>query len=85
MLDNVNVRHVIFLSTAEMGADYVSVSKDIIFNADTGNQRYILIPIINDECLEDDEEFTVVATSSMDCVNIIDGTVTITIDDDDCK
>ena len=68
-----------------MGDDYVAISRSIIFNEDTGNQQTVYIPIVNDECLENDEYFSVTLSSVMDCVVITNDQVNITIDDDDSE
>ena len=71
--------------SAVMGDDYVAISRSIIFNEDTGNQQTVYIPIVNDECLENDEDFNVLLSSTMSCVVVTTGEVTITIDDDDSE
>ena len=71
--------------SAVMGDDYVGISRSIIFNEDTGNQQTVYIPIVNDECLENDEYFSVTLSSAMDCVVITNDQVNITIDDDDSE
>ena len=70
---------------AEMGSDYIAIAHDIIFNEDTGLTQIVYIPIINDECLEYNETFSVTLSSNMTCVSIVDENITITIDDDDSK
>ena len=70
---------------AEMSSDYVAITHDIIFNKDTGLTQIVYIPIINDECLEYNETFSVTLSSNMTCVSIGTEKVTITIDDDDSK
>ena len=58
----------------------------LIFNEGTPAEQIVSIPILNDICLEEEfEYFTVAASSDMDCVNIVDGEVTININDDDCE
>ena len=60
--------------------------QELIFNEKTSNTQTVFVPILNDVCLEEDGEFfTVVATSDMDCVEIVNGEVTIMIDDDDSE
>ena len=76
---------IIFCISAEMGSDYVAIAQDIIFNENTSLTQVVYIPIKNDECLENNETFNVKLYSTMDCVNITTGEVTITIDDDDSK
>ena len=67
-------------------ADFRPVDVDLIFNENTPKMQMVSIPILNDVCLEPDgEQFMVVASSDMDCVNITDDEVTITINDDDSR
>ena len=68
-----------------MGSDYVSIARDIIFNEDSGLTQTVYIPIVNDECLENNETFSVTLSSNMSCVEIMESEVNITIDDDDSK
>ena len=59
---------------------------DLIFNEETSNTQNVSITILNDICLEeDDEDFSVVVTSGMDCVEIVGGSVSIAIRDDDSE
>ena len=70
--------------SAIAGEDYVSLSREIIFDEDSEKSVYISIPIINDECLEERESFYVNINSSMDCVNLpIETTQEIYIYNDD--
>ena len=45
----------------------------------------VFITILNDECLENDEDFNVTLTTIMDCVQLIKEELTITIVNDDSK
>ena len=75
-----------FLFLAVANEDFRPVDVDLIFNQDTSNTQTVSIPILNDVFLEEDgEQFTVVATSDMDCVDIDEAEVTIMIDDDDSE
>ena len=74
-----------FLFLADMNADYTLVSRDILFNENTGTVQTVLIPILNDECLENEEDFNVTLTTEMDCVQLDDDRLTITIVDDDSE
>ena len=59
---------------------------DLIFNEETSNTQNVSITILNDICLEEDgEDFSVVVTSGMDCVEIVGGSVSIAIHDDDSE
>ena len=66
--------------------DFRPVYQELIFNEETSNTQTVFVTILNDVCLEEDTEyFSVVATSDMDCVEIVNGEVTIIIDDDDSE
>ena len=75
----------VFLFLADMSADYTLVSRDILFNENTDTVQTVLIPILNDECLENEEDFNVTLTTEMDCVQLDDDRLTITIVDDDSE
>ena len=70
--------------TAVEEEDFIGVSKEIILNADV-SYKNVYIPIINDECLEYDEYFFVELSTSLPCVNLVNDTVTIAIENDDCE
>lgn len=73
----------VFIATpAEMGSDYVPVQHDILFDEYSDREWVVYVPIINDECLEYDETFTVHINAS-DCVNVTTDYVTITIVNED--
>ena len=58
----------------------------LIFYEDTPNSQPVPVTILNDVCLEEDiEYFSVVLSSDMDCVEIVNESVTIRIDDDDSE
>ena len=63
--------------------DFVPLSHDIIFNSNT--TQHIYIPLLNDDVLEYNEIFYVNVSTLLDCVNTANGSVSITIEDDDCK
>ena len=66
--------------------DFIPVYQELIFNEETSNTQTVFVPILNDVCLEEyGEFFSVVATSDTDCVEIVNGEVTIMIYDDDGK
>ena len=66
--------------------DFRPVDLDLIFNEESSNTLSVSVPILNDICLEEGgEDFSVVATSDMDCVEIIGGYVNITIEDNDSE
>ena len=80
-----NHLHKIILFPAEVYTDYIPVSHNVLFNDNTGSMQTVLIPILNDECLENDEDFNVTLTTTMDCVQLVDDRLTITIVDDDSE
>ena len=66
--------------------DYISTDKNLTFAFGFGTIQCVHIPIINDECLEEDMEFFNVSISSdMDGVVIGVDEVTVYIIDDDSK
>ena len=66
--------------------DYISTDKNLTFAFEFGTIQCVHIPIINDECLEEDMEFFNVSISSdMDGVVIGVDEVTVYIIDDDSK
>ena len=74
------------LKTAIANEDFRPVDLDLIFNEESSNTLSVSVPILNDICLEEGgEDFSVVATSDMDCVEIIGGYVNITIEDNDSE
>ena len=78
--------HLFLLSSAVAYDDFRPVDLDVIFNKYTPSVQTVSVPILNDICLEEEGEyFSVVATSEMDCVQIINESVTIGIDDDDSE
>ena len=64
--------------------DFRMVSQLIIFNAETGSLQGVYIPIINDECVEYDEYFSVDLSTTSPRVNTVNDSLNITIEDDDC-
>lgn len=71
--------------TAYENEDFIPVSYDIIFNSNTTSTHRVYIPLLNDDCVELDEYFSVALTTSLNCVNLVNDTVNITITEDDCK
>ena len=66
------------------GADYISVSKVITFAVGLGVENCVYIPILNDECLEEDMEgFNVSISSDMPFVTFDVDEITVYIRDDD--
>ena len=68
-----------------MGTDYTHLTHDVLFNEQTGALQTVLIPILNDECLENEEDFNVTLTTTLDCVQLGDDRLAITIVDDDSE
>ena len=75
----------VFHYIALEGDDFTPLSKEIIFNADTSPSQAVYIPIINDDCLEYDEYFFVDLSTSLSCVNLVNDTANMVIEDDDCE
>jgi hypothetical protein len=72
------------LYIAQEYLDFIPVYTYLIFNEYTPNSQPVPVTILNDVCLEEDiEYFSVVLSSYMDCVEIVNESVTIRIDDDD--
>ena len=76
--------HVPFVS-ATGGVDYIPIARDILFDENTGPVQTVFVTILNDECLENDEDFNVTLTTSLDCVQLGDDRLAITIVDDDSE
>ena len=74
-----------FYYVAIDGEDYKEIYKEIIFDFESDPYALVYIPLFNDECVENDEDFHVELFSSLDCVNVVNGSVHIAIEDDDCK
>ena len=74
------------LCIAVAGLDYVPVTQELVFNNYTQSLYRLYIPIINDDdCVEEDEYFSVRITTDMDCVYLAPYDAHITIIDDDSK
>ena len=80
-----NIQCTCTFSPAVMGEDYRRVSHVLVFTPNTISPLRVYVPLLNDDCLEYDEYFFVVASTNMDCVNLDDDNVTIHILDDDGK
>ena len=71
---------------ATSGSDYVTVAKIIFFNNLSPSVHRIYIPIINDDdCVEENEYFSVNISTDMECVDIPVESLTITITDDESQ
>ena len=71
---------------ATSGSDFVSVTKVILFNNFLPLAHRLYIPIINDDdCVEENEYFSVNITTDMECVDLPVDSLTITIVDDESK
>lgn len=66
--------------------DYMYVSDVVTFDIGEEYDLYCLyINIIDDDICEEDESFSIQLTSTDDCVDIVDGSGSLTIIDDDGK
>lgn len=68
------------------GEDFVQIWQTLVFDSSTNTTQCLYIPIINDECVENEpEEFTAALYSDDDCVSFGTNSTTISILDDDCE
>ena len=66
--------------------DFIPFNLDVTFNEESPNPQTVPVVILNDICLEEySEYFSVIASSVLPCVEIINETVTLRIDDDDSE
>ena len=92
-LVSLNIRassiRVVIIILPSAGEDYVAVNKSISFYPGYGTVQCVHIPILNDECLEDDiESFNMLISSNDDDCVVIGATsseVQVYIRDDDGK
>ena len=71
---------------AEANEDFIPFNLNVTFNEESPNPQTVPVVILNDICLEEDSEyFSVIASSVLPCVEIINETVTLRIDDDDSE
>ena len=70
---------------SEGGEDYESLDKNLTFAVGLGTLECVHIPILNDDCLEEDEAFSVSISSDAECVSVnpAASNVQINITDDD--
>ena len=68
--------------TAEAGSDYTSVSGTLTF-ASGETSKSVIVPISGDNILEADESFTVTLSNVTGTANLLDGSVTGVIENDD--
>ena len=68
------------------GEDFVQIWQTLIFDSSTNTTQCLYVPIINDECVENEpEEFTAALYTDDDCVSFGTNSTTIRILDDDCE
>ena len=66
--------------------DFVPVEKMLVFDEGLDTTQCLYVPILNDECLEYEEEyFTINLSSDQDCVYFVNDSYEATIIDDDCE
>ena len=76
----------VFFSFVSAGEDFVQIWQTLIFDSSTNTTQCLYIPIINDECVENEpEEFTAALYTEDDCVSFGTNSTTISILDDDCE
>ena len=74
----------IFLPTAE--EDFIPLETSLVFDEGLDSTRCVYIPILNDECLEYEEEyFNITLSSEQDCVRFLNDSIEATIIDNDCE
>ena len=71
--------------TATAGSDYHDPVVTTVTFEDSVTSASYPVPILNDNVIEDTETFTVTLNTSESYVNIVDGTATVTISDDDSE
>lgn len=64
--------------------DFVPIETNLIFDEGLDLMQCLYVPILNDECLEDNEYFTITLSSEQDCVLFYNDSFEATIIDDDC-
>ena len=76
----------ILVNFSSVGEDFVQIWQTLIFDNSTNTTQCVYIPIINDDCVEDEpEEFTATLKSDDDRVSFGTNSTTISIFDDDCE
>jgi len=74
------------INFSSVGEDFVQIWQTLVFDNSTNATQCVYIPIINDDCVEDEpEEFTATLRSEDDCVSFGTNSTTISIFDDDCE
>ena len=75
-----------FFTSFPVGEDFVQIWQTLVFDSSTNTTQCVYIPIINDDCVEDEpEEFTATLRSDDDCVSFGSNSTTVSIFDDDCE
>ena len=71
---------------SSVGEDFDQIWQTLVFDSSTNTTQCVHIPIINDDCVEDEpEEFTATLKSDDDRVSFGTNSATISVFDDDCK
>jgi len=74
----------LYLTSA--GEDYQSIQATLEWHYDSELTQCILVPVINDECLEEKQEtFEVSLSSEEDCIQLTNNSTLVTIQDDDSE
>ena len=68
------------------GEDYIHLDTSLVFDEGLDTTQCVYIPILNDECLENERElFEIILSSDQDCVRFSEDSFEAYIIDDDCK
>ena len=69
--------------TAGIGADFTTVNEQLIFAPGNAGPKIVRIPIVDNNRIEADEEFSVVLSTVDPDVNVVNSPATVRIVDDD--
>ena len=67
------------------GVDYVEVSNNLTFGPSSPTEQCVSITLLDDDYLEENETFSVSASTADSAVDIVSGTTVVTIVDNDSK
>lgn len=72
--------------SAAADEDYIELSTSLVFDKGLDTTQCVYIPILNDECLEyNNESFEINLSSDQDCVRFSNDSYKAYIIDDDCE
>ena len=70
---------------SEDDPDFLPVLKELVFDTCTLPYQCVFIPILNDLCVEEEENFYISIESDNSCVSFHTDVAEVIIHDDDCK